>query len=539
MRPQAEQPISDIDIDIVGSNTFGRVPKISNSQTFNMIISDNWLVQAPGYQRVIFNDGYKHGRGIYSSSRGAFIIAVIDDTVFKISGTVGNLLQQQIFKLNSFFGDVSIDENSASQIAICDGVNLWIYNYITNTPTLAILPTNPDTGLKITPGYVTFHDSYFIVPDTTSNRWYLSKQNDGTVWNWGPASSAVFGVISTKPDNAVAVLRAPGRGNLIYVFGENVVEMYNNVGAQLFPYNRNNSISIDYGCISSNTIAALDDYVCWLGANEKSGPVIMISSGLDSTRLSTDGIDYKLADLFAPQSSYGFMFKLDGHIFYQLTFYDPRDNYTLLYDFNTKKFFYMTDENMNFHIAEAVAFYNNTYYFVSLDDGNVYEMNSYFTTYDYTNPGDTPKSDEFEIPRVRICESKRLDDTSRFIGANLVFPIEQGVDESYKGSILSYISAENGLVLTQEAEPGYVGAFIGTEEVVNPYEPRIDLSISRDGGETFGNTVSQPMNPLGIRSNKVLFWRLGQANEMSVQLRFWSKSRLSVANGTLQTRLAP
>ena len=54
-------------INIVGSSTFGRYPKISIEKTYNMFISDEFLVPYAGYQIAIssseFTNG-KIGRGI-------------------------------------------------------------------------------------------------------------------------------------------------------------------------------------------------------------------------------------------------------------------------------------------------------------------------------------------------------------------------------------------------------------------------------------------------------------------------------------------
>jgi hypothetical protein len=298
---------------------------------------------------------------------------------------------------------------------------------------------------------------------------------------------------------------------------------------------------VDYGCLSATTIATMDNYVAWLGVNEKSGPVIMVSEGSNFTRLSSDGIDFRLADLLFPQQSYAFFFKQDGHVFYQITFYNPADNFTLLYDFNTKAFFYLTDENMNHHIAESVAFYNNTYYFVSIDDGSIYELNSNYTNYDYTlpsnaNPNPNPEIIK-EIPRMRICNGMKQVDSSPFIANSLTFTVEQGVDPYYKGSDLFYISTEDGKVFTQESQVGFVGNYLSTEIVDDPYVPRIDMAISKDGGQSFGSFVSKPLQPQGVRKNRVVFWRLGRVNDLTIQFRFWSKFRFTVSNGVLQARL--
>jgi hypothetical protein len=543
MRPIADQPNSQTELRLVGGNTFGRNPKISSERTYNMFVSDGTLVQMPGYKKVIDTGNGQKGRGIFSSNRGNFLIAVIGNNVYKISGPENLLNYQLLFQIQTNTGDISIDENLAYQIAICDGASLWIYYWGPDPSkpkvTQATLPVNPDTGLTITPGYVTYHDGYFIVPDITSGDWYLSKPNDGTTWNWGAGSTYVFSTIQTKGTNAEAVLRAPGKGNLIYVFGVSVTELWNDVGTQLFPYQRNNSVSIDYGCISSNTIATMDEYVAFLGGNEKAGPVLLVSSGGPFERISTDGIDFKLGELKAPQTSYGFFFKIAGHVFYQITFYDPRDNYSLVYDFNSKLFSYMTDENMNYHISESVGFYNNTYYFVSINDGCIYQMDSEFYTYDYTNPSMGSIPNIHMIPCDRITNTVQQADSSLFIATSVSFIMEQGVDPNYQSSPFRLITTEGGTVITQEIEPGYVGQYLQTEKVLPEYLPMVNLTISKDGGATFGNTYSKELNPLGKRKNRVVFYGMGAANTLTFRFSFRTLYRKTISDGIIDVRERP
>jgi len=538
IRPPAGDPKSEITLNIVGGNTFGRFPRISNERTYNMIVSDDWLVDDAGYKKVIQTQYSGFGRKSYTSSRGNFMIQVIGNSVLRVSGPENALNYQKIFSLNTFFGDVSIDENIAYQIAICDGLDLWIYNWQTNTAATATLPINTQTELPIVPGFVTFHDGYFIVADTSSAGAYLSPLNNGLGdWNWGSGGTApVFITIQTKPDYCEAALRAPGKGSLIYLFGQNVTEMYNDVGGQLVPYQRNDSVSIDYGCVSSNTIATMDEYVAFLGINEKSGPVILISRGGAFEHISTDGIDFELAQLVNPSKSSAFFTKIAGHVQYRITFTDPLDNYTLIYDFNTQLFSYGTDENMNYHIAESVAFFNGTYYFVSFNDNCIYELNPDFTTYDYTNPAAGSPANIFIIPRMRNCINMENQDASQFIGNSCTFLVDQGNDPYYKSSPLRYLTTESGKVLTTEHQPGYVGVFLSTELVLEPYAPRIDLSLSKDYGETFGSPYSKFLNPLGERKNRVIFWGLGIANGTTVQIRIYSKWHVAISNGLFSAR---
>jgi hypothetical protein len=297
-----------------------------------------------------------------------------------------------------------------------------------------------------------------------------------------PSDAQHTGLIQTKPDLAVAAIPAPGRGNLLYVFGETVTELWTDTGAQLFPYERSTSINIDYGCINQATIAFNENIVVWLASNEKSGPAIMMMTGGDVKRISNDGIDFRLAQLTAPNDSYGFLFRQDGHLLYQITF--PTDNLSYVYDFNTQMFFTLCDPNMDYHIAKRVAFFNDNYYFVSINDGNVYRLSSNITTFDGA-----------EVPRIRVCPAFRLPDQSNFIVNSLGFTLEQGISADIE---------------------------------------RVDLSVSRDGGESFGNSYGVWMNPLGVRKNKLTYWNLGYANDFTPQFRFWGQGRFVAFNGTLE-----
>ena len=81
--------------------------------------------------------------------------------------------------------------------------------------------------------------------------------------------------------------------------------------------------------------------------------------------------------------------------------------------------------------------------------------------------------------------------------------------------------------------------FNGNDPYAPPYNTsisnmRVDLSISRDGGYTFGNTISQNLNPTGNRINRMIFQRLGRANDVTFQLQFWGLSEFVVTDGLVE-----
>jgi hypothetical protein len=456
-------------LGMVGSTKFGRYPKISVEQTYNMIISDAWLVNYAGYAlAVIVKAIAEQGRGIFSSQSFDHIITVIDNKAYLIDI---NLVVNEIGTLSTSQGDVFIDENNANQIAICDQTNLYIYNTVTGVFT--------KLTLDFTPGYVAFQDTYFIAPAKGTPSWRLSASNDGLTW---PNDAQHVGELETKPDNTIAAVRMPGKGNLLLVFGENVTEAWFDTGGQLFPYQKNTSFNIDYGCLNPATIAELDEVVVWLASNEKSGPIIMVSKGGPPEKISNDGIDFKLSELINPEDSYGFLFRQDGHLIYQITFHS--DNLTYAFDFNTQAFFTITDPNSNYHIAKRVVFFNNDYYFISFNDGNLYTFSSDITT----GAGE-------KFPRIRVCPTYRMPDNTRFIANHINFAMEQGINS---------------------------GVYA------------IDMRASFNGGQQFGPDVRYLMNSQGNYSNKFDAWGLGSSNEYTPQFRFWSDNRVVIGEGTLE-----
>lgn len=542
MKPRSET-FKTLPLGMVNGNTFGRYPKISVSQTFNLIESDGWLVDYAGYSLVATLLAGGVGRGIYKSAIQNVMIVVISNTVFLVNSNVSYSI---IGFIGSATGDVFIAEDIQGQIAICDKTAIWIYDP-TRTPAFfeATLP------LGFIPGYVAFHDGRFVAPNLQgtsqanaddNGAWQLSNPSavpSNSVW---PGGTQYVGEFQTKADFPVAVVPFPGHSNLLFVMGNIVTELWYDQGLQLFPYQRSASVNIDYGCANADTIAYLDNYLCWIGYNERAGASVMVSTGGVPERISNDGIDYVLAQLKKPQDAHGFMIRQDGHIIYQFCF--PTDNVSYIYDFNTKKFFTVTDPHWNYHIAKKAVFFNGTYYFVAINDGNLYEMSSSDTTYN----GQL-------IPRCRIMSTVREPNSLPFICNNVTFPVEQGVDsilvapsplqiypdvpapdspgvplvtEDYQHTI----ATEGGTQLATEG-PLYTGKF--SVPPLYPQLPCIDMAVSRNGGYTFSSYKRTYLNPQGYQVNRFIEYNLGWSNELVLKFEFWSAGRIVVGEGTMDT----
>lgn len=574
------QNFQQFPINIVGSSTFGRYPKISIEKTYNMFMSDNFMVPYAGYEIAVpssqFNGG-KEGRAVFTSTKFDKLVVVVDANVYFVTLRYSQQLMRVIYDqviligtLQTQTGVVYIAENNKPQIGISDGTAFYIYDQTLSTPFVTV-------PLNFTPGYLTFHDTYFILAasnDNTyspaaNNTWRLSLSNEGfqnpttmtTAW---PDDAAHIGLLQTKPDNVQAVVRFPSKGNMIFVMGSIVTEAWFDTGAQLFPYQRNNQFNIDYGCLSPATVAYMDEIVVWLAQNEKSGPIIVYSNGGMPQKITTDGIDYLFSTLQNPQDSQAFLYRQDGHLFYHINFYS--DNLSLFYDFSTDKFYHACDQNLNYFIASEMAYINNQYYFVTRNNGNLFAFDTQFYTYQDVNSSGVVGV--HEIPRFRICKNIRTPDQEYRIINDVGFTIETG-ETDYQQQLLGEIilitqdeailetqgdftgliyqdgdyleTQDNALIVSQQNAAGTEAWLIAQQMANTGFSnlslPHVDLSISTDGGASFGNQWAYYLPAIGHRKNRLMWWQCGIANDFVPQFKFWGLGRFVVTDGIANTRI--
>lgn len=557
------QNFKQVPLNIVGSSVFGRYPKISIEKTYNMFQSDNFLVPYAGYTIAVgssyFNNATE-GRAVFTSTKFNRLVVVEGSSVYLVNVNYSQRTQKVTFfevikigQLQTNTGVVYIAENNKPQIGISDNTAFYIYDP-TLTPSFQAIP------LDFQPGYLTFHDTYFIMPAVGSNQWRLSANNDGTSW---PFDQFSVGALQSKPDNAVAVVRFPSKGNMIFVMGSIVSEAWFDTGAQLFPYQRTNQFNIDYGCLNPATVAYMDEIVVWLAQNEKSGPIIMYSNGGMPQKITTDGFDYLFSTLQNPSNAQAFLYRQDGHLFYHINFYS--DNLSLYYDFSTHKIYHACDQNLNYFIASQVAFFNNQYYFVSRNNGNLFAFDTELTTYeDVDTLGNVSVN---EIPRIRSCANIRQPSQEYQIINDIGFTIESG-ETNYQqqslgeiilitqdgnpivtqGMFLGIITQDFKLIITQDenwivsqqngqgTEAELIAQQYANTGTSNLSLPHVDLSISTDGGASFGNEWAYYLPPIGVRKNRLMWWQCGIANDFVAQFKFWGLGRFVATDGVVNTR---
>lgn len=467
-----------IPLSIVGGTNFSRYPKMGVASTINMMVTgekgSEALVPFSGYTLEIdFISGQP--REIFASTRINETFVVIGNNVYV---TVNVSTYRLIGHLQTFLGPVFITENQNSQIGFVDGLNLYVYNYSLSTFSIISVP-------NITPSYIEFLDTYTILTDTNRSIYIISAPNDMTSY-----SALDEATIQTEADQLQAVVRLD---RTLWVMGKKATELWNDqpnqslqgLGTVEFPFKRNNTFSIDYGCLSQQSIASGFQMLVWLAFNTSSGPTIVYTTGGKPQDLSNEGLDYLLKNLYSPQSSTAFLFKDNGHIMYQITFFDPRDDLTIVYDFDSKVWYYATDQNLSHYIANRIAYFNDAFYFINFDENHpgLYQMSVNILTYN----GET-------IQRVRITDPIRFND-KKFIINRVELQMEQGESADYR---------------------------------------RIDLAVSFDGGESF-QYGDEPFvcQQLGHRIGQVRWWKLGLGNDVTLKFQFWTRGRFVIISAEM------
>lgn len=528
-----------IPLKFVDNSNFGRYTKISSEKTYNMFISDGFLVDFFGWKKIgEWPETSGKGRGSFASARSNSLIMVIGSAVIQINAS---LVSRFIGNLKTSIGLLTFDENLSGQICICDGVDAYIFN----TNTLSLTPQNMRDNIGFIPNTVTFHDTYFIFgnADYTSNgsKYYVFKYSTPTTIEYVSSPA-----LQTKPDFALAAKRIPSGGKNILVFGKTVTEVQTDVGAaSVNIYQAVSSFSIDYGVASVDTIAANDKIVVWLGINEFNAPaIVMYMTGgykvLTQTDKSgndrTDGISYLIENVNNPSVAFGYMLRRDGHLFYVLSFPDALDNFTVAYDFKNDGFIFLTDQNANFFPPASVSYFNKGTYFTSYINNGIYELSTKYSTYNENIIANIEEKNYF-IPRYRVCDNIRFPDSSKFIANLLRLTMQNGNDPSFTflKSIenVIFITNEDGDILTSET-----GVPLVTEESVTelPYVPRVDMTWSLDGGITWGSYISQDLRFSAFNQSVLQWTNIGACNDIVIKFAFWTKAHVIAASAILEIK---
>src|SRR3972149_4268147 len=210
-------------------------------------------------------------------------------------------------------GVVSMD-NNGTQLCIVNGTNGYIYTVAGGFT----LISDADFAAAKT---VRFFNQRFVFDETGTGRIFISGSLDGTSYE-----TLSFSTAESRPDNVMAI--EVGQ-QILYVFGEKTIELYQDVGAANFPFERIPGAVIERGLIASQCVAKEDNAIFFLGDDR----VFYKLSGQQHQRISNHAIEGEWLRYTTVSDAFAFAWSWAGHKFVTVVF--PTENKTWEFDIST------------------------------------------------------------------------------------------------------------------------------------------------------------------------------------------------------------
>lgn len=516
---RAQFVFGSTEFDVIGNSVF----LITTSGVVSLI---GTLTTTTGYVgvdantfQIIFVDGSKG----YIWDTLASTFTLITDTSFPTAPidvcTLDNFFVvanggTNDFQLSSF--DQGMIWGSDSQTFTGDSsANNWLVLSATLNYQTGVSFTLSTTGSLPSP--LTNTDTYYAIRvDSTHIRVASSYANaianiPITLMSNGSATNTITstgqlqqGSITSHPGTIVACKTLHRR---LFLFSQFFTEVWENqgIGTNL-PFRRNNSLLIEYGTPAIASVASTFDVLLFLSQTRGGLGSVMMVTGSQAIPISTNALNFTLAQYAAEghvSDCAAFLIKENDIIFYRMNF--TAANHTFVYNLTSSNAesdatkYWHEEEVLNGdrHPAQTHVYFNGLNYV-----GDYSAPTRYLVSADvYTNNGEA-------IRRMRITKAVVPPGYQRLRVDRLQIDLLQGSLSELNPTILpiDLLTEASFTLLTEDDEE------IELEQGLTIYDPLklfVFLSISKDGGQTYGYSVKAPMGNIGQRTFRTLWRKLG------------------------------
>lgn len=392
---------------------------------------------------------------------------------------------------------VKMADNGTSVI-ICDGSlnNGWSFDMTTRTDVKPLLdPTASDAETDSSTGwlgstYVDFTDTYFVANYPGTPTFFISNSEDVI---FDPDQ---FGSKSSYPDSLVAAIV---QHRVIWLIGELFTEIWFNSGGgsiagNNFPFELIQGVAIDYGCVSTYSIAKAETAIFWLAQNQNGDVLVLKGSGETVSRVSNHAVEDRWRHYSDVTDAIAFTYMQDGHSFYVLSF--PTGDETWVLDLAMGEWHQWAwlDPDGIEHRArtDLHAFAYQTNVVNDWENGNLYALD--LETY-----------------------TDNLQPIKRVVG----FPRQIDPEDNLR---MKYIE------LMLEIDVGDATDY-GTE-------PDVFLRWSDDKGKTWGNRIAQSLGLPGQYNKLLRFFRMGIARNRNYEVSTSAACKFAIQGAFIITEKA-
>jgi hypothetical protein len=173
-------------------------------------------------------------------------------------------------------GDNGIDASmdySFDLLAIASNNNLFYYDGTNVTQV-----TDPDLGIVLD---VVWVDGYFMTTD--GEFIVVTELNDPFAVN-----PLKYGSAEADPDPITGLLKLR---NEVYALNRNTIEVFDNVGGNLFPFQRIEGAQIEKGSVGTHACCIYIETCAFLGSGWNEAPGVYLGVNANTTKISTQEID--------------------------------------------------------------------------------------------------------------------------------------------------------------------------------------------------------------------------------------------------------
>jgi hypothetical protein len=260
-------------------------PDFRTSYPVNMIpvpksngISEGFLRPADGLVANGTGPGVDRGginwNGVCYRVMGSKLVIVSSTGAITILGDVGNN------------GQLVTMDYSFDRLAIASNEDLFYWS-----PSLGLVQvTDPDLGIVLD---VVWVDGYFMTTD--GEFLIVTELSDPTQVN-----PLKYGSSEIDPDPVVALLKLR---NEIYALNRNTIEVYDNVGGDLFPFQRIDGAQIEKGVVGTHACCVYLESIAFLGSGFNEAPGVYLGGNAKTNKISTQEIDQILLQFTEAQLS--------------------------------------------------------------------------------------------------------------------------------------------------------------------------------------------------------------------------------------------
>ena len=204
---------------------------------------------------------------------GTKLVSISSTNVVTVIGDVGGT------------GQVTFDY-SFDYLAIASGGNLFLYRPSTGLQQV----TDPDLSTVVD---VVWVDGYFMTTDGQ----YLIVTELNDPFSVNPLK---YGSSEADPDPIVALLKVR---NEVYALNRHTIEVFDNVGGSLFPFQRVEGAQVQRGAIGTYACCVFMESIAFLGGGRNEAPAMWLISGSNAEKISTREVDLILAEFTEAQLS--------------------------------------------------------------------------------------------------------------------------------------------------------------------------------------------------------------------------------------------